>query len=67
LKLHDIKIQVWERLDLFKADIYSLGMTLYQVACCLNLEQFNKVNESESEMQTVYYNIQSLKYPLCVK
>ena len=42
-------------------------MTLYQVVCSLKTKELNKVNESESEMQTVYYNIQSLKYPLCVK
>jgi hypothetical protein len=42
-------------------------MTLYQVACGLKTKELNKVNESEAEMQTVYNNIQNLKFPLFVK
>ena len=58
---------VWKKLDLFKADIYSLGVTLYQVASCLKPNQVNKINESEEEMEAVKHNIHKLKLPLEIK
>ena len=33
-----------KNLDLYKADIYSLGLTLYQTACCLKTDKIRYVN-----------------------
>jgi serine/threonine protein kinase len=59
--------KVWKTLDLYKADIYSLGVTLYQVASCLNPNKVNQINESEEEMETVKHDIHKLKLPLEIK
>ena len=57
----------WEKIDLYKADVFSLGITLYQVACCLKYQDIKNINNSEREMEKVKRNINKLKYPLEIK
>ena len=38
--------KIWERIDLFKADIYSLGLTFYCAITGLNV---SGINESKSK------------------
>ena len=34
-------IEKYDRIDLFKADIYSLGLTFFKAVTCLNVSGYN--------------------------
>lgn len=53
-----------KNVDLFKADIYSLGLTLVEAAICKRLKHMNAF---KSEEKTIYDTIHKLQYPIQVK
>ena len=60
----DPSLWLTKNVDLFKADIYSLGLTLVEAAICKRLKHMNAF---KSEEKTIYDTIHKLQYPIQVK
>jgi len=52
------------RCDLFKADIYPLGLTFYAIATGKDIAGLNQSPQNE---EIIVEEIEKLNYPLCVK
>ena len=57
-------IKKWDRIDLFKADIYSLGLTFFKAVTGLNIVG---INESKSKEQYCFQKIEVLDLPQAIK
>ena len=57
-------IKKWDRIDLFKADIYSLGLTFFKTVTGLNV---SGINESKSKEKFCFQKIKVLDLPLVIK
>ena len=50
--------------DLFKTDIYSLGITFYKI---ISGQQVSNINESKENLKECDFYIKKLKMPLIIK
>ena len=64
-KLVEVKSQ--PVVDLFKADIFSLGVTFYKAVTGCSNKDIEHINESQEEQEKCYDTLHKLKIPLSMK